>query len=143
MAYHNIFHISNNPTMEELTAKYEKVLNDYCFDKENKIIVNIDILKLIIEAFEFYYIIINAKQLEDADDLEIHKYQYDHCYEIKYKNASELTKCDYIYLYSTTIIEQYGEDFVRLNEELFKKMIVISKELKEYEQLEKEKSKLS
>lgn len=141
--YQNILDISEKSSMDELIDKYESALCKYCFDKNAAPILDINLLNLIIQSFEFYYMIINQKELEICDFNDLRNYQFNHAEEIRMKTDDELTKCDMTYIYTTLLIEEYGKDFLIANELFFKKFMSIAKLLKDYEWLQEKKRRLS
>lgn len=141
--YENILNISEKSNMDELIDKYEIALCRYCFDKNVAPILDINLLSLIVQSFEFYYMIINQKELEIFDLNDLRQYQFDHSEEIRIKTNDELTKCDMTYMYTTMLIEEYGKAVVNDNELFFIKFMSISKLLKDYEWIIEKKRQLS
>lgn len=141
--YHNILNISEEPSMDALIEKYEEALCKYCFDKKASPVLDINLLNLIVQSFEFYYMVIERQELKVSDPVSLRQYQFNHAEEIQLKPEEQFTKCDMTYLYTSMLIEAYGNDLVNHQEIFFKKFMTISKVLKEYEWLQEKKKKMN
>lgn len=134
VCYSKNLKMSEIPTMEELIIKYREALLDLCFDDNAEPILDLTLLKQIVEEFNFYYMLIENDILNiNIQYDELRRYMYDHLEEINKKVETEFTDADRIYIYMIQFTKKCELEKVTINYELFKQAFCVCKYIKESE----------